>query len=132
MFPPELERAAYRECNGEFGWTRSQAMAAVKVLVAHSFAILGGELWWVREGVPGWRGSIPQRQGPPAVYAWETDRLPGEPWSTFVERSVADTLAALSRWPQPDDLPSDLPGRILYNLTWASEVEFAQLRRKPV
>jgi hypothetical protein len=28
----------------------------------------------------------------------------------------------------PGDLPSDLPGRILYNLTWISDVEFRQLR----
>jgi len=36
----------------------------------------------------------------------------------------------VERWPGPDDLPPDLPGRILYNLTWVTEAEFQDLSRK--
>src|SRR5437879_3928841 len=70
MFPPEL-KPAFRAENGEFGWTREQLPLAVDVLRRRSLAILGGELWWVRDGI-GVYGLIPQRQGPPAVYPWET------------------------------------------------------------
>lgn len=130
MFPLDLVRDAYQESNGEFGWTRAQIPLVVELLRRQGLGILGGELWWIRDGIPRWRGSIPQREGPPAVYCWVTDRLTGEPWPHFVERGAVDALAAVERWPAPDDLPADLSGRILYNLTWVSEDEFKQLRTK--
>jgi hypothetical protein len=128
MFPPELEANAFRIDNGEFGWTRRQIPLVVDVLRGLGLGILGGELWWVRDGNTGY-GLIPQRHGPPAVYPWETKRQSGELWPHFVERCAADTLAAVERWPAPEDLPPDLPGRILYNLTWVSEVEYENLNK---
>ena len=126
MFPLEMELSAFRASNGEFGWTRAQIPMVVDVLRAQGIGILGGELWWVRDGRTDW-GLVPQRQGPAGVYAWETIREPGESWSCFLERGASDTLAAAERWPKSSDLPPDLPGRILYNLTWVSEAEFEQL-----
>src|SRR5579863_4943189 len=32
MFPPELERGAFRASNGEYGWTRAQISVVVEVL----------------------------------------------------------------------------------------------------
>ncbi len=127
MFPLELERDAFRASNGEFGWTRAQIPVVVGVLRADRVGILGGELWWVRDGFADWVGVIPQRHGPPGAYPWETTREPGEPWLHFVERGASDALAAVERWPTPGDLPPDLPGRILYNLTWVSSAEFEKL-----
>lgn len=128
MFPPELERDGFRADNGEFGWTRAQIPMVVDVLRSNNLAILGGELWWEREGFI-W-GLIPQRQGPPAVYPWDTNRQSGEPWPDFVPRGATDALRAVERFPGPEDLPPDLARRILYNLTWASEAEFAELVTK--
>ncbi len=124
MFPIELERDAFRTGNGEFGWTRAQISTAVEVLRARGIGILGGELWWVRDGTAIWHGCVPQRHGPPGVYTWVTERRTEEPWQDFVERGVAEALAAVERWPEPGDLPPDLPGRILYNLTWISKVAY--------
>ncbi len=90
-------------------------------------AILGGELWWVRDGSKDWVGAIPQRHGPPSVYVWESKCEPGEPWSNFVECGASGALTAVDRYPTPSDVPPDLHGRILYNLTWISEVEFEKL-----
>jgi len=126
MFPSELEQDAFRANNGEFGWTRAQIPLVVEFLKAQGLGILGGELWWVRDGISGWVGLIPQRQGSTAVYHWETDRHNDETWPTFVERSVSDTLAAVEQFPGPDELPPDLPGRILYNLVWVSQTEFEE------
>jgi hypothetical protein len=70
MFSPELERAAFRASNGEFGWTRSQIPAVVEILHSNGLGILGGELWWVRDGFTDWDGCIPQQHGPPGVYHW--------------------------------------------------------------
>ena len=129
MFPIELERDAFRADNGEFGWTRVQVPIVVELLRSHAMGILGGELWWVRDGATDW-GLVPQRDGRPAVYAWETNRRSGEPWADFVERGANDAMAAAERFPDPGDLPSDLNGRVLYNLTWISEMEFEDLGKK--
>lgn len=126
MFPPELEQDAFR-VDGEFGWTRAQIAIVVDILRSNRIGILGGELWWVHDAIS---GVIPQRHGAPAVYSWTTNRRPGEPWADFIERGISDALAAVERWPEPDDLPRDLPGRVLYNLTWISEVEFDNLTSK--
>lgn len=67
MFPPELERDAFRAGSGEFGWTRAQIPLVVDILRSHGIGILGGEMWWVRDGIAAWVGVIPQRHGPPAV-----------------------------------------------------------------
>jgi hypothetical protein len=129
MFPAELEREAFRTDNGEFGWTRVQIPIVVDILRSRGMGILGGELWWVRDGASVW-ALIPQRNGPPAVYPWVTNRRPAERWSDFVDRGANDTLAAVERFPEPEDLPPDLGGRILYNLTWISELEFGTLFKK--
>jgi hypothetical protein len=77
-------------------------------------------------------GAIPQRHGPPGVYGWESKCEPSEPWSHFVERSASAALAAAEQFPAPGDVQPDLHGRILYNLTWMSEVEFEKLSTKAV
>jgi hypothetical protein len=123
VFLFELEHDAFRADNGELGWTRAQIPLVVNLLSSQQFGIFGGELWWVRDGIKGWSGLVPQRHGPPAVYTWETKRRIGEPWEDFVERGASDAIAAVERWPGPEDLPHDLPGRILYNLTYASGFE---------
>jgi hypothetical protein len=127
MFPADLEQSAFRASNGEFGWTRSQIPLVVDILRSNRIGILGGELWWVREGSRDWVGLIPQRHGPPGIYHWETARDPAEPWLHFVDRGASDALAAVERWPMSADLPDNLPGRILYNLTWVSDTEFEKL-----
>jgi hypothetical protein len=131
MFPPDLESNAYRADNGEFGWTRRQIPLVVDILRGRGLAILGGELWWVREKIAGC-DLIPQRSGAKAVYPWETARMSAEPWPNFVQRCATDTLAAVERWPAPEDLPPNLPGQILYNLTWVSEMEFKKLSSKAI
>lgn len=126
MFPADLERAAFRVCD-EFGWTREQAPLAIDTLRHQGLGILGGELWLVRDGLAAYSGTIPQRHGPPGVYAWVTDTRPDEEWARFVERSAAEALVAVDKWPGPDDLPVNLPGRIVYNLTYVSEADFKKL-----
>jgi len=127
MFSPDLERRALRASNGEFGWSRDDARLVVQVLAQHRQAILGGELWWVPPGAAGWTGLIPQRARPPGVYPWETTRQAEESWDVFIARCAQDSLSAIDRWPGADDLPLDLEGRLLYNLTGVSEIEFQRI-----
>jgi hypothetical protein len=91
-----------------------------------------GSGWWVPDGAPDCTGLIPQRTGPDAVYPWETTRAAGEEWATFVARCADDSLQVIERWPAVEDLPTNLEGRILYNLTWVSENECRELRANAV
>jgi hypothetical protein len=129
MFPPELERDAFRTENGELGWAHDQIPQVVNVLRSQELAILGGELWWVKDGSADCDLHIPQRDGRRTVYVWSSDRLPAEPWTDFVERGAADALARLERWPTDLDLPPDLKGHVLCSLSWVSRLEFDQLRK---
>jgi hypothetical protein len=128
MFPAELIRRSFQASNGEFGWSREDARIAISILVQEQCAILGGELWWVPDGAGDWTGLIPQRRGPDAVYPWDTTRVPGEEWASFVARCADESLEAIDRWPGTDDLPSNVSGRVLYNLTWISETEYGELK----
>jgi len=128
VFPPELEREAFRISNGEYGWTREQIPQVVGIVRSHQFAILGGELWWVVDGILNPRAGIPQRSGPPGVYSWTTERRLWESWTSFADRGATEALDAVNRWPAPEDLQLDLPGQILYNLCWVSEDKFKTLK----
>jgi hypothetical protein len=123
----EMENISpFRSPNGECGWTRDQALTVIALLRNRSLAILGGELWVVLNGSRDWSSLIPQRQGPDAIYAWETKRYSEEDWPTFVNRCAADSVAAVERWPDSDVSPK-IEGQILYNLTWTSEEEYRRL-----
>jgi hypothetical protein len=119
LFPPDLEQGTFRLSNGEFGWTRDQITRVVHVLVEHNLGILGGELWWIPPGADTF-DLIPQADGGRACYTWTIEQRADEPWPDFVRRSAAESLAAVEKWPAPGDIPADLPGRILYNLTWSA------------
>jgi hypothetical protein len=126
MFPPTLELGTFRFSNGEFGWTRDQIPRVVPILIEHNLAILGGELWWIPPGADTF-SLVPQADGTTACYTWTTKEKPGECWADFVRRSAAESLAAVEKWPRPGERPADLRGRILYNLTWVSEEQYAEL-----
>jgi hypothetical protein len=117
IFPLDLEQASFKLSNGEYGWTREQALRAIAILVEHNKAILGGDLWWIPPGATTF-DLVPQAAGNKASYHWETPEDPGEPWVEFVRRCAVDSLKHVKTWPGPGEIPPDLPGQILYNLTW--------------
>jgi hypothetical protein len=130
MFPTELERRAFRAPDGEYGWTREDVRSIIPILAENQLAILGGELWWVLQGARTWTGLIQLRDGSTAVYHWSSDREPGEEWTAFVSRCAEESLAAVDRFPGDIDLPVDLSGLILYNLTWVSQDGYLDLQTR--
>ena len=132
MLPEELTKDTFRAKNGEFGWRREQVPAVVDVLRQQMQAVLGGELWWVLDGAHTWNGSIPQAEGVDAVYTWETIRREDEPWRSFVARCARGTLEAVAALPREGEVRPNLPGRILYNLTWVDESEYLELGSRAV
>jgi hypothetical protein len=121
QFPRELEDAAFRSVNGEYAWQRSEALAAVRALADGGCAVLGGELWLVRDGEI-W-GALRQRSGPSAVYSWETERRPGEPWPTYVARALGEARSAIQALPGEAEVAAPPGAMVYYNLTWAGADE---------
>lgn len=99
------KEASFLSPNGEYGWTREQALKMIVILETQSQAILGGELWLVLKGSSNWRSMIPQREGPDAIYTWEIERNFNEDWATFVNRCAVGGSAILAgsfEFPLPD------------------------------
>ena len=121
QFAQDLEASAHRTLGGEYAWRRPEALRAASALASAGFAILGGELWLVR-GNEIW-GALPQHAGPPAVYHWESERGPSEPWTAFVERSRSEAFSAINALPADGEVAAPPGANIYYNLTWVSEHE---------
>jgi hypothetical protein len=85
---------------------------------------------FVAVGARTWTGLIQLRDGSTAVYHWSSDREPGEEWTAFVSRCAEESLAAVDRFPGDIDLPVDLSGLILYNLTWVSQDGYLDLQTR--
>ena len=123
-FPREIEDAAFRTPNGEYAWQQSGALDVVRLLADSGHAVLGGELWLVRDGEI-W-GALPQKSGPSGVYAWETERLPEEPWPTYVARASGQALLAIQAAPaalRKHEVSVPANAKVYYNLTWAGADE---------
>lgn len=124
--------APFTASNGEVGWTRDQVPRAVAALVDGGYAILGGELWLVDSPQGAWTGLVAQASGPDGVYAWHTERHLLEPLHEFVRRSGQETLDAVQRYPRPGEVPNAIQGSLVYNLTWCTEQEWADLGSRAV
>jgi hypothetical protein len=81
----------------------------------------GGELWLVRDGEV-W-GALPQQSGPSAVYSWETERRPDEPWPNYVARAHREALSAIQALPGEAEIATPLNAKVYYNLTWVGADE---------
>jgi hypothetical protein len=125
-FTSELEERAHRSGNGEPAWRRTDAKEAVRALTVSGRAILGGELWIVQKEKWTW-GALPTAKGP-TVFHWVCERKPGEPWTDYVDRSCSESLSAIDALPSEGEVDMPTESEIFYNLTWASEGEYLNLK----
>ena len=120
-FPPEIARAAFAAGN-ETAWRPLLASAAVEWFAAHGYAVLGTELWLLRnEEIQ----SLPiGLSGMREVHCNSVNRGSGEAWGTFVSRAAAKTLTYLQSF-NPADIVEE--GDVYFNVTWVSEADFDKL-----
>jgi hypothetical protein len=113
-FPESLAAIAF--VNGEEpAWEQKDCRAAIEWLSQNNQAVLGFELWLVRDGTIS--TAISTKSGP-AIYVSNCDPLKGETWDDYVRRSgkEAKDLIAAFRWPQDSLEPSQT---VYFNLCWA-------------
>ncbi len=77
----------------EMAWDRATALQVAKAAAAAGFVILGGDVWR-RDASGRWR---------PALENWTSERRRGEDGPRFVERSKTETMAYISKYPDPED-----------------------------
>lgn len=120
-FPSELRVAALRT-GDEVAWPPILAAAAVEWLGTNGYAVLGTELWLLKDGPI---QSLPVGlSGTREVHGNTVNRGNEEPWSSFVARAVAETRTYLQAF-KPSDIVER--GQLVFNVVWVSEAEFGNL-----
>lgn len=118
-FPESLAAIAF-VYGEEPAWEQKDCRAAIEWLSQNSHAVLGIELWLVRDGSIS--TAISTKSGP-AIYVSSCDPLKGETWDDYVRRSAkeAGSLIADFRWPEDALKPERL---VYFNIAWASRQWF--------
>jgi hypothetical protein len=122
-FPEELATAAIVSGN-EVAWRPVFATTAVEWLAAHEFAVLGSELWLLKE-----RGirSLPiGLSGMREVHGNRVDGRRDESWASFVSRAAGETLKYLRSFDAAEIVEK---GDVYFNVTWVTKAEFEKLRK---
>jgi hypothetical protein len=123
-FPDELSAEAY-STGLEAAWSAGCAIKVVDWLRLNGFAVLGTELWIVRED--GIQPGI-YVDGKREIHGNEVSRLKNEPWQSYVNRSGMETLRYLNAFEAPPEAVQQ--GQLFFNIAWANESEFLSLRAK--
>src|SRR5690349_20248358 len=100
QIPHELIARAFQADNGEFAWTREDALEVVAFMAEASIGILGGEAWAVPKDGTIYAGIATVAGKAPAVYAWTTEpewRQESETWPAFCQRAAQQSGAILER-----------------------------------
>lgn len=111
-FPSQLAETAFQS-GDEWAWPPALAADAVGWLASHSYAVLGTELWLVRNG------------GVQCLPYWtNVSRRPNEPWTEFVARAGNETVEHLRSFKTSEVTEA---GELYFNVVWADEEEFRTL-----
>ena len=117
-FPSELRVAAFR-AGDEVAWPRILAAAAVEWFGTNGYAVLGTELWLLKDAAI---QSLPMGlSGTREVHGNTVNRGNEESWSSFVARAGTETRTYLQAF-KPSDIVER--GQLVFNVVWVSEGEF--------
>jgi len=119
-FPSELpEKALW---SNEPAWEPHIAAQVVEWLGLHQYAVLGTELWVIRNGLI---NTLPIGQtGTREVHGNTVRRRANEPWAAFVSRAASETVVYLHSFQSREIVE---PGKVHFNVTGVSEEEFEKL-----
>ena len=123
-FPDEFKQDVFT-LGTEAAWPTGRAIQVVDWLRKNGFAVLGTELWLIREdGVqPGIFVN-----GIAEIHGNDESRMPNEPWDVYVSRSGMEALRYLSSFTEPPEASQQ--GKVVFNIVWANESDFLKLRAR--
>ena len=119
IFPEQLAAVAL-VFGEEVAWEQKECLTAIEWLSENGYAVLGFELWLIRDG--GMSTAISTESGT-AIYVSSCDPTKGEAWEEYVKRSARETTdhIAAFRWPA-DSMEPARP--VYFNLCWADREWF--------
>src|SRR4029077_8927579 len=112
-FPDDLKAEAFT-AGLEAAWPNTSAIKVIDWLRQNGFAVLGTELWIVRED--GIQPGI-YVDGKREIHGNEVSRLQNEPWDSYVNRSGMETLRYLGIFEEPPEARKQ--GKVFFNIVWA-------------
>ena len=120
-FPPELAAKSFTT-GSEAAWPLESVSKVVEWLGQNGFAVLGTELWIVRDD-----GIQPGVfvNGVREIHGNSISHMRNETWDTYVTRSVEETLRYLHSLVMPPEVKQQ--GDVFVNVVWASESEYFNL-----
>ena len=118
---PELAAHSFTR-GSEAAWPLDSVSAVVKWLGEHGFAVLGTELWVVRDNriQPG-----VVVNGVREIHGNAVSHMRNESWNTYVTRCAEETLRYLNSFAMPPEAKQQ--GDVFFNVTWVSEAEHSNL-----
>jgi len=122
--PETVTATAFQSKNGEYAWPRKHITEALHEIVKIEQAILGGEVWVVRDGKI--RGLIPDvAGGPPAVWGWTTlSKQQEESWHEFCHRTLKESVEAIESMKVEENSRADVRDYLFFNVTYITESEY--------
>jgi hypothetical protein len=122
--PPSILSKAYESPGArELAWRRADVPAAAMAIAAAGRAILGGEVWLVRDVRSNWSGLIPSADGSPdGVWSWDTSpRAAAELWQQYCERVCHETIAAVAAMQIEQVAAASVRPLLWFNITYVTE-----------
>jgi hypothetical protein len=120
-FPSELAAQSFT-AGSEAGWRPESAPKVVEWLGQNGFAVLGTELWILRDD-----GIQPGVfvNGVREIHGNSISHVRNEGWDAYVTRSAEETLGYLHSFVMPPEAKQQ--GDAFFNVVWASESEYSNL-----
>jgi len=119
--PPELIADAFIS-GSEAAWPLESAIRVVEWLRQNGIAVLGTELWVVRED--GIQPGI-YVDGMREIHGNAVSAKHNETWSVYVDRTAEETLRYLGSFETPPE--ANKQGGVYFNIVWISESEYPSL-----
>ena len=119
--PRSVTSRAFRASNGEYAWRRRDLPEALRAIASTCWAILGGEVWVVRNDEI-WAAIPEVGGGPSGVWGWEIQpRRPDERRSDYCNRTVQESLESVDQMPVEASARLDVRDRLYFNVTYVRE-----------
>jgi hypothetical protein len=115
--PDDILSSAFTLPNGEYAWQRSQIFTALQAIADTEQAILGGDVWFIKDGKT--YGVFSDEQG---MRMWDT--LPFEAdelWSDYCRRTFDESIREIENTRIEDVVDKNSQQYIFYNPTYAQQ-----------
>ncbi len=121
--PERITALAFTAGNGEYAWPRPHILEALRAISETKQAVLGGEVWCVREGKIS--GLLPStKDEPPGVYHWDTSkRRWAESWPKYCQRTMQESIETVSAMQVEEEVLPEFREHLFFNVTYVDRNE---------